>query len=187
MANSDLQQTVNEESEKHGEQLHGSADKSSNQGADKREELRRRIAAAEERNANRSVGDQAKDVADSVVEFAKEHPLTTLAGAAFVGVAIAAMTRPGRRLGRRAGGFASAASDAIMAYGLTLVDDIGDLTRGGKDTLEDWGDEIDRRGRKLRRDARYRKDAFADEAAYSRRRLGRRGDRATRGLRDRFD
>ena len=66
---------------------------------DKRAALRDKIDAAEQRNAERSVADMAKDAADTVTDFAKRHPLATVAGAIGLGLAIGAMTRPGRRLG----------------------------------------------------------------------------------------
>ena len=67
----------------------------------KREQLRAKIEAGEKRNAERSFADQAKDVADSAVEFTKKHPFVVVGGAIAIGLAIGAMTRPGRRLGRR--------------------------------------------------------------------------------------
>ena len=51
----------------------------------KREQLRARIEAGEKRNEERSLADQAKDVADSAIEFAKKHPVATVAGAVVVG------------------------------------------------------------------------------------------------------
>ncbi len=42
---------------------------------ERREALRQRIEASEQRNAERSFADQAKDVLDSATDFAKKHPL----------------------------------------------------------------------------------------------------------------
>ena len=53
----------------------------------KREQLRARIEAGERRNEARSLADQAKDVADSAIEFAKKHPVATVAGAVVIGLA----------------------------------------------------------------------------------------------------
>ena len=45
----------------------------------KRDQLRARIEAGEKRNEERSLGDQAKGVADSAIEFTKKHPLAVVA------------------------------------------------------------------------------------------------------------
>ncbi len=73
----------------------------------KREQLRDRIEAGEKRNEARSLADQAKDAADSAVEFTKKHPFAVIGGVLVAGLAIGAMTRPGRRLGRRGGTIAA--------------------------------------------------------------------------------
>ena len=69
----------------------------------KREKLRERIEAGEQRNEERTLAEQAKDAADSAVEFTKKHPFAVVGGVLLAGLAIGAMTRPGRRIGRRSG------------------------------------------------------------------------------------
>ena len=81
----------------------------------KRDQLRARIEAGEKRNEERNLGDQAKEVADSAIEFTKKHPLAVVGGVLVAGIAIGAMTRRGRRLGRRGGAFATLAADACRA------------------------------------------------------------------------
>ncbi len=185
MSDRDLQEVVNEENKMHGETLEPSNDSMS--ADDKREQLRRRIAAAEERNSDRSLSDYAKDATDSVTSFAKEHPVATVAGAIGIGLAIGAMTRPGRRAGRRAGTLATLATEAALAFGAGLIDDAGDLARSGRQSVEDMGDTMGRKARHLQRDARYERDTLADNARYSRKRLGRKMDRSSSGLRSLFD
>ena len=90
----------------------------------KRDQLRARIEAGEKRNEERSLGDQAKEVADSAIEFTKKHPLAVVGGVLVAGIAIGAMTRRGRRLGRRGGAFATLAADAALAYGARMVDGV---------------------------------------------------------------
>ena len=68
----------------------------------KREKLRERIEAGEQRNEERTLAEQAKDAADSAMEFTKKHPFAVVGGVLLAGLAIGAMTRPGRRIGRRA-------------------------------------------------------------------------------------
>ncbi|MBU2033289.1 MAG: hypothetical protein KKH37_05910, partial [Alphaproteobacteria bacterium] len=95
---------------------------------DKRARLREKIGAAEQRNEERSVGDIAREAADTVTDFAKRHPLATVAGAIGLGLAIGAMTRPGRRLTRRTGALAAMAADTAMSYGLNAFDRAGTAT-----------------------------------------------------------
>ena len=89
---------------------------------ERREALRQRIEASEQRNAERSFADQAKDVLDSATDFAKKHPLAVVGGAIGVGLLIGAMTRPGRRLGRRTGTMAAMAGDTVLGYAMGLMD-----------------------------------------------------------------
>ncbi|MBX7457272.1 hypothetical protein K3152_03345 [Qipengyuania sp. 1NDH17] len=146
---------------------------------EKREQLRARIEAGEKRHEERSVLDQAKDVADSAVEFAKKHPIATIAGAITIGLAIGAMTKRGRDLGRRGGSWASYAADAALAYGLSMVE-------SATDKVEDLGDAAGTQARRLKRDAGYRLDSMSDTLRSSGRRANRKSSRAYRDLRARL-
>ena len=146
---------------------------------EKRDQLRARIEAGEKRNEERSFADQAKDVADNAVEFAKKHPIATVAGALAIGVAIGAMTKRGRALGRRGGSLAAYAADAALAYGLTMLE-------GAGDRFEDFSDAAGTQARRLKRDAGYRLDSMSDEIRSTGRRAGRKSSRAYRDLKTRF-
>lgn len=158
---------------------------------DKRAQLREKIGAAEQRNEERSVGDMAREAADTVTDFAKRHPLATVAGAIGIGLAIGAMTRPGRRLTRRTGAFAAMAADTAMNYGLNAFDRAGTATssaaRAGSDGMADLGETLSSALRSLRRDAAYRADVAGDSLRGSKRRAGRKASRTMRDLRSRFD
>ena len=143
---------------------------------EKRDQLRARIEAGEKRNDERNYFDQAKDVADSAIEFAKKHPVATVAGAVVVGLAIGAMTRRGRELGRRGGSFASYAADTALAYGLSMIE-------GAGDKFEDISDAAGTQARRLKRDAGYRLDSMGDTLRSSGRRASRKSSRAYRDLR----
>lgn len=145
----------------------------------KREQLRARIEAGEKRNEARSFTDQAKDVADSAVEFAKKHPVATVAGAIAVGLAIGAMTRRGRELGRRGGSLATYAADAALAYGLSMIE-------GAGDKIEDFSDAAGTQARRLKRDAGYRLDTMGDSIRSGSRKAGRKSSRTYRDLRNRL-
>lgn len=153
---------------------------------DKREQLRQKIAAGEKRNADRSLADRARDAADSATEFVKANPIKSVAGVALVALLIGAMTRPGRRLGRKTGAMAAVATDAAIAYGLSLLDAAGDAARAGQDKLEDFGDSVGTTARGLRRKASYQADATSDAARTAARRTGRKAGRSIRDLRARL-
>lgn len=158
---------------------------------EKRAKLREKIGAAEQRNAERSVGDIARDAADTVTGFAKRHPLATVGGAIGIGLAIGAMTRPGRRLTRRTGLFAAMAADTAMKYGLDAFDRAGTATsaatRAGSDGFQDLGESLSSALRSIRRDAAYHADSAGDAMRSTKRRAGRKASRTVRDLRSRFD
>ena len=115
--------------------------------ADKREALRAKINAGEERNAERSFADQAKDAADGALEFVKENPIKSIAAVAVAALMIGAVTRPGRRAGRKAGTLAAVATDAALAYGLSLLDAASGAASKGQDRLADLGETVGDRAR----------------------------------------
>ena len=146
---------------------------------EKREQLRARIEAGSRRHDERSFGEQAKDVADSAVDFAKKHPIATIAGAVVVGLAIGAMTSRGREFGRRGGSMISYAANLAAARALGLVEEVGDR-------LEDFGDSAGTQARRLKRDAGYRLDFMSDSVFSRGRRAKRKSNRAYRDLRARI-
>ncbi|GMM94284.1 hypothetical protein [Qipengyuania sp. MTN3-11] len=157
---------------------------------EKREQLREKIEAAEARNEERTLADQARDALESATQFVKERPLTAVAGVAVVALAIGALSRPGRRLGRRGGVIAAAAADAAMVYAMGLADRAGTAgsaaLRGGSDAFEDVSDTLGKSARKLRRDAAYRADVAGDALRSTKRKAGRKTSRGLRDLRSRF-
>lgn len=76
-------------------------------------------------------------------------------------------------------------TDALIAYGIKLIDDIVDGARSGGDKLEDIGDSAAARARQLRRDASYMAGNAADKSMTTARRTRRRASRAVRDLTDR--
>ncbi len=155
--------------------------------AEKRDQLRARIEAGEQRNEERTLADQAKDAADSALEFTKKHPLAVVGGVLVAGLAIGAMTRRGRRLGRRGGTLAALATDAAFAYGARMIDSVLDGAQYAGDRIEDFGDSASTTARGLRRDAAYKLDVAGDALRSSGRKAGRKGSRAYRALRTRIN
>lgn len=181
-------------------------------GAAKRDELRTKIEASERRVAERTLADQAQEAAGAATEFVKQNPLAVLGGAIAAGLLIGAMTKPGRRAAKSAatgaasavGGAASGAAkgvsnaakkrgsvfgslvaDAIIAYGIKLIDDAMDGARTGKNTVEDIGDSATAKARELRREAGYFAGSAADKTLAVTRKTRRRAERAVRDLTDR--
>ena len=174
-----------------------------------RDELRAKIEASERRIAERTLAEQAKDAANAAIEYTKENPIKVVGGAVAVGILIGLMTRPGRQIaGRAATGTAAAVSgaaastaqaakgvstksvsrfgalisDAIVAYGIKLIDDAMDAGRAGKDALEDASDTATAKARKLRRDASHFAGSTADKGRAAAQRTRRRASRAVRDL-----
>ncbi len=157
---------------------------------EKRQELKAKIEAAEKRNEERSLGEYAQEATETAKQFVKDHPVATVAGVAVLGLAIGAMTRPGRRVGaqagRRASSFASQAAEMGMAYASGLFDAAGDVAATGRDRLEDVGDSIGDNARAARRRARFSGGNAVAKANILSREAGKGAGRGARGLRSRF-
>ena len=127
---------------------------------------------------------------DSATDFAKKHPLAVVGGAIGVGLLIGAMTRPGRRLGRRTGTMAAMAGDTVLGYAMGLMDRAetagAAALRSSSDAIEDLGDSVGSTARRLRRDAAYRADTTSDALASSRRRASRKASRRLRNMKSRL-
>ena len=173
-----------------------------------RDQLRAKIEASERRIAERTLADQAKEAADSALEYTKANPLKVVGGAVVAGLLIGLMTRPGRRMASRAATGTAAAvsgaaatttraaknataegtrlgnliSDAVIAFGIKLMDDAMDAGRAGKDAIEDAGDSAAARARSLRREASYLAGSAADKSRAVAQRTRRKASRAVRDL-----
>ncbi|MGB7374687.1 hypothetical protein [Pontixanthobacter sp.] len=151
---------------------------------DNRSALKDKIDAAEARNALRSAGSSAGDAAAAAGDFIKRHPLATMAGVAVIGLAIGAMTKPGREVGRKvssnAGELSRYASEIGLAYISGLMDSVGDAVDTGKDALTDLGDTVsDNAGAARRRAAFVGANATAAAKSFSRD-AGKKAGRALR-------
>lgn len=144
---------------------------------EKREELRERIAAGEQRNEDRKeFADYAREARDNAVDFAKEHPIATVLGGIALGLVIGALTSRGRQLGRRAGVLATSLAEAGLLYA-------SDAALSGKDRLEDLGDGFASSARSARRDIGYKAANASDELRSFGRSLSRKSARAARDAR----
>lgn len=153
----------------------------------KRQELKAKIEAAEQRNADRSIGDMAKEVSEQATDFVKLHPLATVAGVAVVGVAIGAMTKRGRSAGKAAGEnvseFASYAAELGLAYASGLFDAAGEVAQTGRDKAQDIGDALNDNAGSLKRKADFKGGNAAAAAKALTREAGKKAGRTVRDLR----
>jgi hypothetical protein len=142
-----------------------------------RDALRAKIEAAERRNAERSLADQAREAASAAADYTRAHPLTVIGGAVAVGLMIGLLTRPGRRVAGRAlhgagdaiSGAASSATsgvkglaarggskigtllgEAMLAYVMTVIDEMVDTARTGQERVGEIGEAAGVQARKLR-------------------------------------
>lgn len=154
--------------------------------ADKRNALKAKIEAAELRNAMRSAGDSASVAAASAGEFVKRHPLATVAGVAVIGLAIGAMTKPGREAGKKvsanAGEFSRYASEIGLAYISGLLDTMGDAVDTGKDALVDLSDTVSDNAGAVKRKAVFTGGSAAAAAKSFSRDAGKKAGRALRDM-----
>ena len=181
--------------------------------ANPRDELRAKIEASERRIAERTFADQAKEAAEAATDYARKNPLTVLGGAVVVGILIGAMTSPGRRVARKAAtgtasavsgaasgaartvgnaakkrgsAFGSLVADAVVAYGIKLIDEALDGARKGQDVIEDVSDNATAKARELRREATYVAGSAVDKGRTVTRKTRRRAERAVRDLTSRI-
>lgn len=146
-----------------------------------RDSLRARIEAAERRNAERTLADQARAAANAAVDYTRANPLTVIGGALVVGLAIGLLTRPGRRVamqvassaGEAVSGAASSATsgakrlaasggsrigtligEAAVAYLMELVDDTLNAASEGRDRVGEMGEAAGGKARDLARKSR---------------------------------
>ncbi len=155
--------------------------------SDSRDALRQRIEQGEARLAQRDLVKSAEDAAKAAGDFVRAHPIASVAGVATIALVIGAMTRPGRRIGNRAAGFASYATDAGIAYALGLLDAAGDVAGNvrdaGTERFENLGDRFDRTSRKAKREGTYLAATARDAMHDLGRRAGRKAGRAMRSTR----
>lgn len=158
---------------------------------EKRAELREKIEAAEARNEQRTLADQAKAAQQTATDFVKAHPLATVAGALAVGATIAAIVPgPGRRLrkkaAKRGSALASALAELGIAYGAQLLDNATQAAHIGQDRLEDIGDTIGDNARSARREAGYLAGEASDTARVLKREASKKANRIARKVHERL-
>ncbi len=99
---------------------------------------------------------------------------------------IGAMTRPGRRLGRKTGAIAGVATDAALAYGLSLLDTASGAASKSQDKLADFGDTVGDKARTWQSAVTREGSQLSDYLVDTARRSGKRAGRTIDDLRSRI-
>lgn len=131
-----------------------------------RQEIKDKVAAGEARHRARDdstlfdrAGEAAIEAKDRFTAFAREHPITTVAGGLALGILISGLfpRSPTRRLGRQAGSLAASGAEAAMAYlyqALEMAGDAaGDAGRAASEAGREAGKAASHAGRDARRAA----------------------------------
>jgi ElaB/YqjD/DUF883 family membrane-anchored ribosome-binding protein len=132
--------------------------------AGKRQEIKDRIAAAQERQAERdddslvrAIGEKAAAARDEVASFARKHPVATIAGGLALGVLVSALFRnsPTRRAGRfageRAAGLAAVSGEVASSLLHQLLESTASARKTGSEKLEDAGESARKSAREIGR------------------------------------
>jgi len=101
------------------------------------------------------------------------------------GAASGAAKSVGNAAKKRGSAFGMLVADALVAYGIKLIDDALDGAKHGQDKLEDISDSATAKARELRREASYMAGTAADKTRTATRKTRRRAERAVRDLTDR--
>lgn len=145
--------------------------------AQKRQEIKDRITAAQERQATRDGGsitqvisEKAVQARDGVTGFAREHPVAAIAGGLAVGVLISAMFKnsPTRKAGRYAGARAAGVAALGSEIAASLVQHVIEGTSAARSTtaekLDDTGQALSGSVNSARRSIGHAGDAMRETA-----------------------
>ena len=147
--------------------------------AEKREALRGKIAAGERRNSQRNF-------AEGAIDYVKANPFKAVAGVAVGALLIGAMTRPGRKAGKKAGALATVATEAALAYGLGLLETAGNAASKGQDKLAELGETVGPKARAWQSAAAKEGSALSDYLVDAAKRSGKRAGKTIDELRSRL-
>lgn len=101
------------------------------------------------------------------------------------GSAATAAKSVGTAAKKRGTAFGTLLADAIVAYGIRLIDEALDTARSGRDQIEDISDSATATARQVRREADYVAGNAMDKGRAATRKTRRRAVRAVRDLKDR--
>ena len=159
----------------------------------KRQTLKDKVAAGQARNRDLGrttivdrAGEKAIETKDRFVEFAREHPVATVAGGVALGVLVSGLFKrsPTRKLGRkaakRAGAIAALGAEFALAYAQQAMSAANEAGREGAHKLGELGETVGDGARSTGRAALDRAGELSDTAREVTRDAGRRLGKALR-------
>ena len=159
----------------------------------KRQQLKDKVAAGQARNRDMGrttivdrAGEKALEAKDKFVEFAKEHPIATVAGGLAIGILVSGLFKrsPTRRFGRaaakRAGAIAALGAEFALAYAEQAMTAANEAGRDGAHRLGELGETIGGSARSTGRAALDRAGDLSDVARVATRDAGKRLSKALR-------
>jgi len=159
----------------------------------KRQQLKTKVAAGQARNRDLGrttivdrAGEKAIEAKDKFVEFAKEHPVATVAGGLALGVLISGLFKrsPTRKLGgiaaKRAGTIAALGAEFALAYAQQAMTAANEAGRDGAHKLGELGETVGGSARSTGRAALDRAGDLSDAARTVTRDAGKRLGKALR-------
>ena len=159
----------------------------------KRQTLKQKIEAGQARNRDMGrttivdrAGEKAVEAKDKFVEFAKEHPIATVAGGVALGILVSGLFKrsPTRKLGgaaaKRAGTIAALGAEFALAYAQQAMTAANEAGREGAHKLGELGDTVGGSARSTGRAALDRAGDLGEAARVVTRDAGRRLGKALR-------
>lgn len=159
----------------------------------RRETLKEKIAAGQARNRDMGrttivdrAGEAAIEAKDRFVEFAKEHPIATVAGGLALGVLVSSLFKrsPTRKLGnaaaKRAGTIAALGAEFALAYAQQAMAVANEAGREGAHRLGEFGETVGSSARSTGRAAVGRAGDLTEAARVVTRDAGKRLGKALR-------
>jgi len=121
----------------------------------KRNQIKRKVAAAKSRNQSRAAtpslsdraGEKAVEAKDKLTAFAREHPIATLAGGLAIGILVSGLFRgsptrkAGTELGKKAAGLAAIGAELALAYAQQAMEAAGEAREVGAEALGSWSED----------------------------------------------
>lgn len=155
----------------------------------KRKEIKRKVSAAESRNEARAepkpadrAGEKAIEMKDRLASFARQHPITTVAGGLAIGILVSSFFRgsptrkAGRAIGRKTAGLGAIVAELAVAYAQRAYEAADEARRSGAGKLGELGDSVSDRARSFSEDAAD----YAASAAQAARKAGKSAGRSIR-------
>src|SRR6187402_1667250 len=159
----------------------------------KRQQLKTKVAAGQARHRDLGrttivdrAGEKALEAKDKFVEFAKEHPIATVAGGIAVGILVSGLFKrsPTRKLGsaaaKRAGTIATIGAEFALAYAQQAMTAANEAGRDGAHKLGELGETVGSTARSTGRAAADRAGELTDAARVATRDVGQRIGKALR-------